>query len=289
MIKYIDEVEIKNKRVLLRVDFNVALTNHSHIADDFRIRQSIPTIVRLSNNGNIVILIAHLGDPKGSDRNFSFQNVKERLQTLIPEKTIHFIKDFRSIEGKKTLESLMAGDIVLLENIRFYPEEKNNDKAFSQELSSQADLFVNDAFGVSHRNHASIVGIPQLLPSCGGLLLKKEVESISKAINNPQKPYVALIGGAKISTKLHLLDRLLGLADTLIVGGGIANTLLAAQGHHIGRSLEEPQEHEHGKKLIELAKQKNTELILPLDVVVAEQKDTDQVMVKNINEVQERE
>lgn len=284
-IKYIDEVEIRNKKTLLRVDFNVTLSPDFKIADDERIRRTLPTIELLLKKKNKLILASHLGEPKEKDEKYSLKYVLSDLQLLLPSFQIVFVEDFLSEEGKRKLNEQKEKEVILLENVRFYPGEKNNDPEFVKQLASLGEVYINDAFSVSHRKDASIISIPKLLPSYGGRLLKKEVEMISKCIHNPQKPYVALIGGAKVSTKIHLLDKLLGLSDTLIVGGGVANTILKVEGYEIGKSVEEEQELEHAKRLIELSKQRNTEILLPVDVVVAKDKEDAQGVVKKVSDV----
>ncbi len=275
-----------NKRVLLRVDYNVSLNPNHSIADDLRIKQSLPTLNYLLERKNTVIVISHLDNPKGRDSTYSLKPVVERLQKYLPDYRITLIDDFFSHshnnEQRTTLAQRSLGEvgnsepsIVVLENIRFYPEEKDNDETFAKQLAALGDVYVNDAFGVSHRNDASVVSLPKFLPSYGGLLLKKEIQTISHAIENPKKPFVAIVGGVKISTKLPLLDKLIEIADYLLVGGALANTLLAAQGINIGHSLFEPDEIENAKRLFTHAKQKQTELLLPIDVVLNNSMSTD--------------
>jgi len=266
-IDFIDQADISNKRVLLRVDFNVSLLPDSTIADDARIRQSLPTIKYLLEKKNTLILISHLGRPNGREEKLSLRPVADRLQTLFPGYTVVLIHDFLSFEGKKLLEARGENTIYLLENIRYYPEEKKGDDNFARNLAALADVYVNDAFGVSHRSDASVVAVAKLRPAYGGLLLKKEIEMISKAIEKPEKPVAAILGGAKISTKINLIGRLMEIADFLLVGGGLANTFLAAQGMNIGNSLFEYDELEHARRLLFMASEKHTAIILPSDVV----------------------
>ncbi len=223
-IKFLSSNTIANKRVLLRVDFNVPLTENLQITDDVRIAKSIPTIQLLLKNNNKVILISHLGRPKDRDKKFSLQPVVEHLAKLFPQNNIMLVDDFLSEQGKKQLSKQTTTDIVVLENIRYYQEEAENDEVFAKELANMADVYVNDAFGVSHRDAASVVGITKLLPSYCGLLLEQEIRAVEKIMENPKRPVVAIIGGAKISTKIILLEKLLDVVDTLILGGGIANT-----------------------------------------------------------------
>lgn len=272
-VTYIDEVDIKNKTVLLRVDFNVSLAPGLTIADDLRIQQSLPTINHLLNNNNRLILISHFDRPKKRDPKYSLKVVTDHLQQLLPEYKISLVDDFLSNEGLKQIKEQKDKEIIVLENIRFYPEEKNNDPDFAKKLAKLADIYINDAFGVSHRNNASIVSAPLYLNSFGGLLLKREVNTISRVIENAQKPVVAIIGGAKISTKINLIGKLMVLADFLLLGGGLANTFFCAQGLEIGDSFCEYDQVENARRLLFLAAQKQTALILPSDVIVGNPKD----------------
>ncbi len=268
-MKYIDEHPIHNKRILLRVDFNVSLNPKHQIADDARIRQTLPTIEFLLKNNNRLIIISHLGRPHGRDLKLSLEPVQKRLQELLPDKTIYLIHDLTERE-REILRNQTANEIILLENIRFFEEEELNDEDFAKNLAQLADVYVNDAFAVSHRKAASIVAITKFLPSYAGLLMKKEIETISKTIAHPQKPFVVILGGAKISTKIKLIKKLITLADYFLFGGGIANTFLLALGIEIGRSLVEEQERDEAKSILELAAQKQTRILLPEDVVIGD-------------------
>jgi len=265
-MKYIDEAAISNKRVLLRVDFNVSLNPDYTIADDARIKQSIPTILYLLERNNTVIIVSHLDRPERRDPRLSLVRVARDLHKYLPGRKVVLIDDFTKDVSR--LEKKSDQDVFVLENIRFYPEEKKNDPAFAEGLAALADVYVNDAFGVSHRANASIVAITKLLPSYGGLLLKREIEMISKVVNKPKKPVVAIVGGAKISTKIEVLSKLIEIADYLILGGGLANTFLCAQGIPIGKSYCEVTEVEQAKKVLFMAAQKNTMLVLPQDAIV---------------------
>lgn len=221
-IVFIDKTDISNKRVLLRVDFNVSLSKDGlSISDDMRIRQSLPTIKYLLQKDNKLILLSHLGRPEKRDPKYSLRIVAERLQTYLPNNKITLVDDFLSYSSKIQ----QPNEIVLLENIRFYPEEKNNDSEFAKKLALLGDVYVNDAFGVSHRQDASIVGVPKLIPAYGGLLLKKELAMISKVIQNPQRPFIAIIGGIKVETKLKFIERLKSLADYILIGSGMIDTV----------------------------------------------------------------
>jgi 3-phosphoglycerate kinase len=284
-MKYIDEVSIINKRIFLRTDYNVSLTKTHAIADDNRITQSLPTIKLLLEQQNRIIIGSHLGKPKGKDAEFSLSPVAEKLRQYLPSCTITLVDDFRS--KMDLFHNQKANEILLLENLRFYPEEKANDPAFAKELAALADIYVNDGFSVSHREDASIVGIPPLLPSFGGLLLKKELQMIAKIIQHPQKPFVAILGGSKISTKITLIERLLSIADTILVGGGIADNFLVAQGHKIGKSILEPDNIQDAEKLLIKSKAVGVSIILPTDVVVGD--DDSKITTKAVHEITETE
>ncbi len=270
-ITYIDEADINNKHILLRVDFNVSLSSDKlSIADDARIKQALPTINYLLEKHNRLILVSHLGRPKSRDPQLSLKIVATHLQSLLPNYKIILIDDFLTQTSKTQISSQKENEILLLENIRFYPQEKTNDDNFAKSLSSLAEVFVNDAFGVCHRNNASVVGVTKFIRSYGGLLLKKEIKMISKFIEKPKKPVVAIIGGAKISTKINLLGRLMDIADYLLIGGGLANTFFCSEGYGIGRSFCEMNEVENAKKILFMAAQKKTAIILPTDVITGE-------------------
>ena len=276
-ITYIDEVEIKNKTVLLRVDFNVSLNPDHSIANDARIAQALPTINYLLKNNNRLILISHLGRPKGYDENLSLRVVSEKLKEYLKNISISLAKNLEEVKEKKD-------QIVVLENIRFFPEEKNYSTLFAQKLSSLASVYVNDAFGVCHRTDTSVIGPPQFLPSYGGLLLKKEITMLDKVLKNPQRPVVAIIGGVKVSTKINLLEKLTQLVDYLIIGGGLANTFLCAQDYQIGNSFCEYEATQMARKI--LAKQlKKPYIILPKDAVVAKDKESKEKMVVKVSEI----
>lgn len=284
-IPYIDNAEISGKKVLVRVDFNVSLNPDHSIADDARIRQALPTIRYLLNHNNKLILISHLGRPKSRDDRYSLQPVAAKLQELLPEYIITRVDDFLADSSK--IENQGENEIILLENIRFYPEEKRNDEHFSRSLANLADIYVNDAFGCSHRAHASVVGVTKYMPSYGGLLLKREVEMISKITTNPARPVVAILGGSKISTKIHLVEKLMDIADYLILGGGIANTFLQAQGYGIGKSIAEYEEEEAARKMLFQAVQKDTKIIFPADVVIAPSLDAQGGELRAVSEIPE--
>lgn len=289
-IKTIDDTEIYNKKVLLRVDFNVSRNEDLSILEDGRIVQALPTIKHLLEHQNKIIIISHLGQPKIRDYRDSLEKVAERLESYLSNYKVILINDFQSEKAKEQISNQKVHEIILLENIRFYPEEKQNNAEFAKKLASLGEIFVNDAFGVSHREDASVVGIPEYLPSYAGLLLKKEIEALKRIVKNPKKPFVAIVGGAKIKTKINLLDKLMDLADTILIGGALANNFLAARGIHIGKSLFEPEYIDTAKKILSKASEKQVSFILPKDVIIADlnNKDVKSEMVKINHIPQER-
>lgn len=287
MLRFISNGSIAKKRVLLRVDFNVTLNPDSTIADDIRIRQSLPTIKHLLKHKNSIIILSHLGRPKGRDPKLSLKPVVERLREYIKEAEISLVEHIADLP-----EEHKESQITVLENIRYWPEEKENNPDFSKRLAGIADAYVNDAFGVSHRESASVVGIAKLLPSYAGILLKKEIKMIEKSVKHAKKPVVAIIGGAKISTKIAVLARLVEVADYLLIGGGLANTFFKAEGKNIGKSLLEEGECKHAQKLLFLAAKKNTALLLPDDVMLGtisnHQNGGEEIKVDNIERGEKR-
>lgn len=273
-LTYIDDIIIKNKRVLLRADFDVSLTQDHTIANDARIRQNIPTIKHLLQNNNKIICIGKLDRPVKRDPKLSLQVVVDRLQEYLPEAKVTLIDDFLT-EKQARFTGQTEQEIFVLENIRFYPEEKKNDATFAKRLAALADVYVNDAFAVSHRAEASLVNVPTILPSFGGLSLKSEIEAISKGIRKPKRPLVAIIGGAKISTKINLINKLITRADYVILGGGLANIFFRAQRYLIGNSICEYEMVQKARQLLFLAAQKNTALVLPTDVIIGDPNNTE--------------
>lgn len=266
-IRIVSSTSPSNKRVLLRVDFNVTISPNMKIVSDQRIIQAIPTIKLLLKNRNKIILISHLGRPNGRDAKLSLSNVAERLQVFISDYKIILIDDFQSELGEQKLKLQKDNEIIILENIRFYKEEQENNKIFAKKLSLLADAYVNDAFGVCHRSDASIVSIPLFIPSFCGLLLEKEITAISMLFKNRSHPITAIIGGAKISTKIKFLSKLTTIADKIILGGALANTFLLAKGFPVGNSLIEEGSIEDAKKIMSLAEKNNTKIILPIDAL----------------------
>lgn len=267
-IKTVEDKKITDRKVLLRVDFNVTLTGKLTIANDLRIKQSLPTIKYLLKNKNKLILISHLGRPKRREAKYSLKIVAQHLEKLLSKYKVELIDDFLSVEGEKKIKDQKEKQVLMLENIRFYKAERKNDDNFANSLASLGDVYVNDAFGICHRSDTSIVDLPKLLPSYAGLLLKKEIEIISGVIKKPKKPFVAIIGGAKIGSKIGLLSKMVDLADYLLIGGALANTFLLAQGYKIGKSLAEPRQAISAREVIILAGQKKTNILLPQDVIV---------------------
>ena len=286
-IKFIDEVSLEKKTILLRVDFNVAIVRdkNAKIIDDIRIRQVIPTIKLLQEAGNKLILVSHLSNPKKRDSRYSLKIVLKRLEELLPQYSFKLIDDFMSPEGKREISLQKEHEILLLENIRFHDGERKNDLTFAKQLSRIADVYVNDAFAVSHRTEASIVKVPSLIPSYGGLLLKKETKTISEILERAEKPFVAIVGGAKIETKIDLIERLIGTVDFILVGGGVANTLLCAAGYEIRNSHCEYKKMKGARELMDTAREKGTTFILPTDVVVGRSKRQKKGTVQGVNSI----
>ncbi len=269
-MKTLKNFNFKGKKVLVRCDFNVPLSKEGQVLDNFRIKQTIPTIKYLLEKEAKVILISHLGDPqkikdkKEKIKNFSLKPIIASLKELL-KKEIIFLDDCIGEKVEKEIEKIREGEVALLENLRFYKEEEAADEKFTKQLASLADVYVNDAFSVCHRSHASIVGVPKYLPSIAGFLLDKEVKILSKVLNSPWRPLVVIIGGVKISTKLTLISQFLKIADHLILGGEIANTILNAKGISVGKSFLEP---EIVEKINELDLT-SAKLHLPIDGVIS--------------------
>jgi phosphoglycerate kinase len=269
--KTIRDVEVEDKRVLVRVDFNVPLAG-GNVADDTRIRAALPTIHYLLEHGAKVILMSHLGRPKGKVVDeLRLGPVAERLSKLLG-RPVRKLDDCVGPEVEAAVAEMQPGDVVLLENTRFYAEDESNDPAFARKLASLGDIFVNDAFGAAHRAHASTVGVTEYLPSVAGFLMEKELTFLGQALTAPEHPFVAILGGAKISDKIGVMDNLLTKVDGLLIGGGMANTFLKAQGHEIGQSLAEDDSLNVTRKTLERAGKK---LVLPVDVVVADRFDAE--------------
>jgi phosphoglycerate kinase len=273
-IRTVDDIELKGKKVLVRVDFNVPMTPDLKISDDKRIVESLPTIQKILKEGGMPILMSHLGRPKGKPNpEFSLKPVAEHLGTLLGIQ-VKFAKDCVGKSVREMVDGLRSGDCLLLENLRFHPEEELNDPDFSKELASLGDVYVNDAFGSAHRAHASTEGITHFLKPCvAGYLMKKEFEYLNKALTNVRRPYVAILGGAKISGKIDVIQNLLPKVDVLVIGGGMAFTFFQAQGLEIGDSLVEQEKLGLARKILDEISAKHLRVILPVDCVVADKFD----------------
>ena len=268
--KTVEDIQVKGKRVLCRVDFNVPLTEDMKVADDKRIVAALPTIQYLLNQGAKVILCSHLGRPKGKvDMKYTLAPVAERLSELLPGVPVEFASDTVGESAQKCVAEMKDGEIVLLENTRFQKEEVANDPEFAKKLADLADIFVSDAFGTVHRAHASTAGVAEYLPAVAGFLIGKELGIMGEALENPQRPFVAILGGAKVSDKIGVIKNLLDKCDTLLIGGGMAYTFFKAQGYEIGTSLLDGNSLDLARELLEEAKQKGVKLLLPVDTVVA--------------------
>lgn len=269
--KTFKDIEVTGKKVLVRVDFNVPLDENGKIADDNRIRAALPTINYLIHHGAKVILVSHLGRPNGvASAKFSLSPVAKRLQELI-KRPVKMATDTIGESAKKLTGEMQNGDVVMLENVRFYKEEEENDDKFSKDLASLADVFVNDAFGTAHRAHASTAGVARYLPAVAGFLINEEIVSLTKAVEEAQVPFVVILGGAKVSDKIGVIAKLIKKANVLLIGGAMAYTFIAAKGGNIGLSRYEADKIEVAKKIMEEAEKLNVKLLLPVDVVVAEE------------------
>jgi phosphoglycerate kinase len=275
-MRFIDEIDIKGKKVLFRFDFNVPLDNSLHITDDTRIRAVLPTINYALDEGAKIIVMSHLGRPKGKVvSELSLAPAAKRLSRLLG-KEVQIAKDCIGEEVRKLIAKMEPGCIVMLENLRFHPGEEANDDKFAKELARCADVYIDDAFGNAHRRHASNVGITRHVKICGaGFLIKKELNYFKQALENPARPFVAIIGGSKVSGKLEALAHLVKKVDKVIIGGGMAFTFLKAQGYEIGRSLVEDDLLSEAKEVMETAKSLRVKFYLPIDCVIAERKSAD--------------
>ena len=263
--KTVEDIDVAGKRVLVRVDFNVPQDSSGAITDDRRIRAALPTIKYLIDHNARVILVSHLGRPKGGpEPKYSLKPVAEKLSELL-SKSVPLAPDSVGSEVKALVDGLADGDVLLLENVRFHPEEEKNDPEFAKQLASLAEIFVNDAFGTAHRAHASTEGVAHDLPAVAGYLLKKELDYLGNTVENPKRPFVSILGGAKVKDKITVIEALLPKVDTLIIGGGMAYTFLKAKGYEIGKSLLDATNVEFAKTIIEKAGDK---LVLPVDTVV---------------------
>ncbi len=284
--KTIEDIEVRGKRALVRVDFNVPQDETGRITDDRRIRAALPTIQYLIEHGAKTILVSHLGRPKGKpeDREkFTLKPVAERLSELLG-KPVPLAPDCVGPEVEKMVQAMGEGDVLLLENVRFHPEEEKNDSEFARQLASLAEVYVNDAFGTAHRAHASTEGVTKYLPGVAGYLMQKEIEYLGGALTNPKRPFIAVLGGAKVKDKIPVIENLVSKVDRLIIGGGMAYTFLKAQGKEIGQSLLDAESIDFCRDMLAKAGDK---ILLPVDVVVADgnpfEKGADAVQTKVVS------
>lgn len=270
MKKTVKDVDVRSRRVLVRVDYNVPLDAQGNVSDDKRITASLPTINYLLEQGARIILCSHLGRPKGEvKKEFSLAPVAKRLKELLPNVNIYFASDCIGEEAERKAAALKDGEILLLENLRFHKEEEKNDPEFAKKLASLAEIYVSDAFGTVHRAHASTAGVAAYLPAVAGFLIGKELSIMGGALENPERPFVAILGGAKVADKIGVITNLLNKCDTLLIGGGMAYTFFKAMGYEIGDSLLDAESIDLAKQLMETAKEKGVKLLLPVDTVVA--------------------
>ncbi|CDF58655.1 Phosphoglycerate kinase [Thermobrachium celere DSM 8682] len=271
--KTVRDIDVRGKKVLVRCDFNVPQDKEGNITDDRRIVAALPTIKYLLENGAKVILMSHLGRPKeGYDEKYSLKPVAKRLSELLGlEVKLAEDKEVVGENAVRLVSEMKEGEVVLLENVRFIKTETKNDMDFAKKLASLADIFVNDAFGTAHRAHSSTAGVAEFLPAVAGFLIEKEIEIMGKALENPERPFVAILGGAKVSDKINVINNLIEKVDRLIIGGGMAYTFLKAQGFEIGKSLLEEDKIDYAKEMLKKAEEKGVKVYLPVDHVVAKE------------------
>ncbi len=270
-MKTINDFNFKDKKALIRVDFNVPLNDEFQVTDDTRIQSAKPTIIKILEDGGSCVLMSHLGRPKGVDEKFSLQHIVDKVSEVIGVQ-VKFVNDCVGASVEEAVAGLQNGEILLLENLRFHGEEKAGDVSFAEQLSKLGDVYVNDAFGTAHRAHASTAVIAQFFPEnkCFGSLLAKEIESIDKVLNNSEKPVTAILGGAKVSSKIGVIENIIEKVDHIIVGGGMTFTFVKALGGSIGNSLVEEDKLQLALDILKIAKEKNTEIHLPVDAVIAD-------------------
>ncbi len=272
--KTIADVNVQGQRVLIRVDFNVPMQD-GVITDDKRIRAALPTIKHVVEQGGKVILMSHFGRPKGKvNEDLRLDPIAKRLGELLGQ-SVQKIDDCIGPEVEKAVDALKAGEVLVLENVRFYAEEEKNDPEFAKTLAALGDIYVNDAFGTAHRAHASTTGVADYLPAVSGFLMEKELEFLGGALDEPKRPFVAILGGAKVKDKIGVIESLLNKADTLIIGGGMAYTFFKAQGYEIGNSLLDPERLDFCRDIMVKAKEKGVKLLLPVDIVVGKERTAD--------------
>jgi phosphoglycerate kinase len=286
-MKTIHDFNFENKKALIRVDFNVPLNDAFEVTDTTRIEAAKPTIIKILEDGGSAVLMSHLGRPKGVDEKFSLKHIVEKVSEIMGVQ-VKFVDDCIGDKVAAAIEGLDNGEILLLENLRFYEEEKAGDEAFAKQLSQWGDVYVNDAFGTAHRAHASTTIVAQFFPEhkCFGNLLAKEIESIDKVLNNSEKPVLAVLGGAKVSSKITVIENILDKIDHLIVGGGMTYTFVKAQGGSIGDSICEDDKMELALEILEKAKAKNVEVHIPVDVIAADDFDNNaNTQVVDVNKI----
>ncbi len=280
--KTVKDIDLKNKKVLVRCDFNVPMDEEKNITDNTRIVAALPTIKYLIEQNCKIILCSHLGRPKGEVNNkYSLEPVAKELSKLLGQEVL-MAKDVIGEDAKKLSENLQPKQVMLLENVRFHREETDNDENFAKELASMAEVYVNDAFGTAHRAHASTAGVAKFLPAVSGFLIEKEINFLGDTLQNPQRPFVAILGGAKVSDKIGVIDSLLEKVDTLIIGGGMAYTFFKAQGYEVGNSICEIDKLDLAREAMQKAKDKGVKLVLPVDTKVGKEfkPDTESKVVK---------
>jgi phosphoglycerate kinase len=282
MKKTIRDVDVANQRVLMRVDYNVPQDDQGRITDNSRIRETLPTLQYLIGQGSRIVLVSHLGRPDGKPNSkLSLRPIAAELARLLGSE-VELAEDTIGPDAKAKVEALMPGEVVLLENVRFHPEEEANDPGFAAELAKLGDVYVNDAFGTAHRAHASTAGVAQHLPAVAGLLMEKELNALGGVLENPKRPLVAVIGGAKVSSKIGVLEHLLPRVDAIIIGGGMANTFLKAKGLEVGKGLLEADRVGLAEDLMRQAEERGATILLPVDAVVAGQID-DQAQTQTVD------
>ena len=273
--KTVEDIDVTSKRVLVRCDFNVPLDADGNITDENRIQGALPTIKYLVDKGAKIVLCSHLGRPKGEfNMEYSLAPVAKRLSELLGKEVV-MAKDVIGEDAKAKAAALESGDVLLLENVRFHAEEEKNDPAFAKELASFGEIFVNDAFGTAHRAHASTAGVADYLPAVSGFLIKKEIDFLGNAVSNPTRPFLAILGGAKVKDKIGVINALMEKVDAIIIGGGMAYTFLKAKGGSIGNSLLDEERLDYAKEMMKKAEEKGVKFLLPTENVIADAFDND--------------
>ena len=287
-MKFVTDINFKNKKALIRVDFNVPLDSHKNVADNSRILAAKPTIEHIINNGGACVLMSHLGRPNGQDQNLSLKHILKQTQECLSREVV-FVSDCVGPDVERAVSAIKPGDVLMLENLRFYDGEIKGDEKFSKELSKAGDVYVNDAFGTTHREHASTSTIARFfIEKCAGLLLKKEIESIDKVLVSKKQPVTAIIGGAKVSSKIPIIKNLLSVVDNLLIGGGMAYTFIKSQGGEVGSSISEPDKTVECLEVLKEAERRGVSILLPKDVIVAEElKNESETKIVNSNKISE--